>query len=86
MSQSMFLLSNTSADLGTGSFYSWTDLKVLLPLTPEFPEERKQTELLFPAVLPRGGIASPSRIGARLLLLAPYSNSLQGPGRAMGNV
>lgn len=55
----MFLLSNTSADLGTGSFYSWTDLKVLLPLTPEFPEEGKQTELLFPAVLPREGIASP---------------------------
>lgn len=83
MTQSMFLLSNTSADLGTGSFYSWTDLKALLPFTCEFPEERKQTELLFPAALPREGVASPSQICACLLLLAPYNNSLQGSGKVM---
>lgn len=47
MSQFMFLHSNTSADLDKGSFYSWTDLKVLLPFMHELPEERKQTEQLF---------------------------------------
>lgn len=86
MSQSMFLLSNTSADLGMGSFYSWADLKMWLPFTHEFPEERKRTELLFQAALPREGVASPSQICACLLLLAPYNNSLQESRKMMWSV
>lgn len=55
----LFFLSTTSADWGMESFYSWSEGVVYChPWVPQ--GKGTQTEQLFPAALPREGVASPS--------------------------